>query len=145
MKKDKVRYMIVYGLYPGLKVKQQTKISAASWFSVSFDESLNHHQQKWQMDKNIRYWDGGKNLAQSVYCGLRFVQRPNAVNIKKEVLSAIKDLDMGKFLHLGMDGPSTNWNVLDLINDCQVVSGFKNHWTLVLVHCIFFMVPSKPE
>ena len=37
----------------------------------------------------------------------------------------IKDLDMGKFLNLGMDGPSTNWNVLDLINDHQIASGFQ--------------------
>ena len=37
----------------------------------------------------------------------------------------IKDLDMGKFLNLGMDGPSTNWNVLDLINDHQVANGFQ--------------------
>ena len=32
---------------------------------------------------------------------------------------------MGKFLHLGMDGPSTNWNVLDLINDHQVANEFQ--------------------
>ena len=66
MKKDKARYMIVYGLYPALKAKQQTKINASLWFSVSFDEGLNHHQQKYQMDVNIRYWDGEKNVAQSV-------------------------------------------------------------------------------
>ena len=72
---------------------------------------------------------------------------PNAVSLKEELLNAIKDLDIGKFLHLGMDGPSTNWNVLDLINDHQVANGFQKekHWTLVLVPCIFFMVPSKPE
>ena len=29
MKKDKARYMIVYGLYPSLKSKQQTKINAS--------------------------------------------------------------------------------------------------------------------
>ena len=49
----------------------------------------------------------------------------NAVNLKKEVLNAIKDLDMGKFLHLGMDEPRTNWNVLDLITDNQVAIGFQ--------------------
>ena len=55
MKKDKARYMIVYGLYPSLKSKQQTKINASPWFNVSFDESLNRHQQNCRMDVNIRY------------------------------------------------------------------------------------------
>ena len=125
MKKDKVRYMIVYGLYPALKAKQQTKIHASPWFSVSFDESLNRNQQKCQMDVNIRYWGGEKNVALSVYYDSRFILNPNAVNLTEELLNAIKDLDMGKFLHLGMDGPNTNWNVLDLINDHQVANGFQ--------------------
>ena len=74
-------------------------------------------------------------------------ERPNAVNLKEEILNAIKDLGMGKFLHLGMDGPSTNWNVLDLINDHQVANEFQKilDIVLVLVRYIFFMVPSKPE
>ena len=38
MKKDKAKYVIVYGLYPALKAKQQTKINASPWLSVSFDE-----------------------------------------------------------------------------------------------------------
>ena len=32
---------------------------------------------------------------------------------------------MGKFLHLGMDGPSANWHVLGLINDHQDANGFQ--------------------
>ena len=84
-----------------------------------------------------------KNVAQSVYYDSRFILRSNAVSLKEELLNSIKDLDMGKFLHLGMDRPSTNWNVLALINDHQVVNGFQK--TLVLVPCIFFMVPFKPE
>ena len=64
MKKDKARYMTVYGLYPDIKAKEQTKINASPWFSVALDESLNRHQQKCQMDVNICYWDGKKNVAQ---------------------------------------------------------------------------------
>ena len=75
MKKYKARYMIVYGLYPALKAKQQTRISASPWFSVSFDECLNRHQQKWQMDVKIRYWDGEKNVAQPVYYDSRKAKR----------------------------------------------------------------------
>ena len=42
MKKGNSRY----SLYLALKAKQQTKINLLPWFSVSFNESLNH--QKWQ-------------------------------------------------------------------------------------------------
>ena len=66
MKKDKARYMITYGLYPALKEKQQTKINASPWSTVSFDESLKCHQLKCKMDMDIHYWDGEKNVAQSI-------------------------------------------------------------------------------
>ena len=53
---------------------------------------------------------------------------PDAVNLKEEILNAIKDLDLGKFLHLGMDGLSKRFDsldLLDLINDHQFASGFQ--------------------
>ena len=125
--------MIVHGLYPALKTKQ-TKINASPWFTVSFNESLNRHQQNCQMNVNIGCWAGEKNVAQSVYYDSRFLQRPNAVNIKEEILNAIKDLDMGTFLHPGMDEPNTNWNVLDLINSHQVANGFQK--TLDIGSCL---------
>ena len=124
MKKDKARYLIIYGIFPSLKAQLVCKIKASPWFSVSFDESLNRHQQKCQMDVNIRYWDNEKHIAQSVYYDSKFLLRPNAENLKGAILDAIKELELRKFLHLAMDGPSTNWNVLDLINDHQVASGF---------------------
>ena len=117
MKKDKAKYMIVYGLYPALKVKLQAQINASTWFSVSFDESLNRHQQKCQMDINIRFWGNEKHIAQSVYYDSKFLLRPNEPNLKEEVFNSIEALSMAKFLHLAMDGPSTNWNVLDLVNE----------------------------
>ena len=143
MKKDKARYMIVYGLYPvrsKITKKKKIIITASPWFSVSFNESLNHHQQNCQIDVNIRCWDGEKNVAQSVYYNLRFLQRPNVVNLKEEIMIAIKDLPMGKFLHLGMDGPSTNWNVLDLINHHQVANEFQE--TLNIGSCLLHILHS---
>ena len=62
MKKDKARYMILYGPYPALKTKPQIKINASPWFIVSLSESLNRHQQKCQTDINICCWDGKKVL-----------------------------------------------------------------------------------
>ena len=40
---------------------------------------------------------------------------------------------MAKFLHLAMDGPSTNWNVLDLVNEHLVDNGFLK--TLIIGSC----------
>ena len=107
MKKDKARYMILYGPYPALKTKPQIKINASPWFIVSLSESLNRHHQKCQTDINICCWDGKKSVAQSVYDNSQFLQRSNTVNLKEEILNAIKDLYMGKFLHLGIDPEET--------------------------------------
>ena len=41
MKKYKARYLIVYGLYPALKAKQQANNRRITCFSVSFNEILN--------------------------------------------------------------------------------------------------------
>ena len=67
----------------------------------------------------------------------RFLQKPNAVNLKEKISNAIKDLDVEKSLHLGMDEPSTNWNVLDLIND-QVGNGFQK--ALGIGSCLFHIL-----
>ena len=125
-----VSVTIAYVLYPALKAKQ-----LPSFINITMVHCLFLcRQQKCQMNVNICYWDGGKNVAQSVYYDSQFLQMSNAVNLKKEVLNAIKDLDMGKFLHLGMDEPRTNWNVLDLITDNQVAIGFQKtwHWFLLV-------------
>ena len=55
-------------------------------------------------------------------------------------MNAIKDLPMGKFLHLGMDGSSTNWNVLDLINHHQVANEFQE--TLNIGSCLLHILHS---
>ena len=67
MMKDKSRYLIIYGIFPALKEELISRIKTSPWYSVSFDESLNHQQQKCQMDVNVRYWDNAKHIAQSSY------------------------------------------------------------------------------
>ena len=124
MKKDKAKYMIVYSLYPAFKEKLEVCISSSQWFSVSFDESLNRHQQECQMDVNIRFWDSEKKIAQAVYYDSKFLLRPNAPNLKEAIFDSIKALSLGKFLHLAMDGPSTNWNVLEFVNEYLIDNGF---------------------
>ena len=43
--------------------------------------------------------------------------------MKEEISTSIKVLDSRKFLQLAMDGPTTNWNVLDIIDDERVANG----------------------
>ena len=124
MRKDKSRYFILYGIYPVFKDNLIRDINLSLWFSVSFDESFNKQQQKCQMDVNIRYWNHHKNIAETSYLTSRVLLRPNAENLSEELFISIGELDKGKFLHLAMDGPSTNWLVLDLVDNRLVDDGF---------------------
>ena len=123
--KDNVRYMVIYGLFPAFKRKLKTMINTSSWISVSFDESHNVHQQKCQMDVNVRYWNDKTNCAETSYFNSKFLLRPNATNLTNAVLESIDGLDQSKFLHLSMDGPTTNWNVLQMVDDHLVESGYR--------------------
>ena len=101
-------------------------INTSPWYSVSFDESLNKDQQKCLMDVNIRCWNDETNIAENSYLGSKFLLRPNAENLKCELVASILGLDLAKFIQLSMDGPNTNWNVLNLVNSHLVENGHKN-------------------
>ena len=60
------------------------------------------------------------------YLDSKFLLRPNAKNLKCELVASITGLDMAKFLQLLMDGPNTNWNVLNLVSNHLVENGYKN-------------------
>ena len=85
-------------------------INNLPWYFVSFDESLNKNQQKCQMDVNLRYWNDEKDIAETSYLDSKFLLRPNAENLKCELVALITGLDMTKFLELLMDG------LLNLVN-----------------------------
>ena len=124
--KDKVRYMIIYGVYSAFKENLKSMINSFPWYSVSFDESLSKNQQNCQMDVNLRYWNDEKNIVETSYLDSKVLLRPSAENLKCELVASITGLDMAKFLQLSMDGPNTNWNVLNLVSNHLVESGYKN-------------------
>ena len=76
------------------------------------------------MDVNIRFWNDHKKIVESAYLTSRMLMRPNAPNLLDEILISIKELDKNKFLHLAMDGPSTKWKVLDLLDGTLCDGGF---------------------
>ena len=67
LERDKVRHMIIYGIYPAFKQKLKNMINNPPWYSVSFDESLKKTQQKCQINVNLRHWNHKKNIAETSY------------------------------------------------------------------------------
>ena len=91
-------------------------IKSSLSYSVSFDESLNHHLQEEQMNVQVRYWDPETVQAVTRYLASRFFRRPNANKIREEQHEGLKPLDE-KMIMLPMDGPNTNWEVLNKVKD----------------------------
>ena len=133
MKIDKAGYMIVYDLYPTLKVKNK-KIyhpgSVSLWMKVW---TIINKNAKWMWTFAIGIVK--KNVTQLLYYDSQFLQRPNAVCLKEEIVNSVEDVDMRKFLHLGRDRPRAKWNVLDKWPpSCQWVSKNIGHWFLFVVY-----------
>ena len=82
-----------------------------------FDESLNHHLQDEQMDMHVRFWNNDIAQVQTRYLESRFFKRPNAEKIHEELLSGMSLLPTKNMTMLSMDGPHTNWKVLDLLKN----------------------------
>ena len=117
LKKDKARYFIVYGIFPSFQRTVISNIRNSLLFSLSFDESYNRDKKMCQMDVNIRFWNNIKNIAETSYLTSKFLLRPNAQNLKEDIFASLEPLEKGKFIHLSMDGPTVNWNVLQLVDD----------------------------
>ena len=57
LSRTKCSYYLVFGLAPYFKETLIESIKSSPSYSVSFDESPNHHVQEEQMDVQVRYWD----------------------------------------------------------------------------------------
>ena len=80
-----------------------------------FDESMNKILQEEQMDLSVRYWDVNTNKVMSKYFNSKFFLRANADNISNGIVEGIGGLQFSKCIHLSMDGPSTNWSVMEKV------------------------------
>lgn len=108
MHKDKLSYVITYGLGPYLQKELAYIIRSCEYYAVSFDESLNKIAQKEQMDLVVRYWTGEKintNYLTSVFLnGATAVDLLNAFKCTFENLS----LSLKRIIQISMDGPNVN-------------------------------------
>lgn len=120
--KTKCAYLINFGLSPFFKLELVNCIKSSPYFIASFDESLNQVTQNEQMDIQIRFWNESTGLAETRYLDSKFLKRPNAENLTTELNNALGELPTKNMLQLSMDGPRTNWNVLELLNNQRSVS-----------------------
>ena len=117
LSRTKCTYLINFGLAPYFRQELLDSIKTSPYFVASFDESLNRVLQDEQMDIQIRFWNESENLVSTRYFYSKFLKRPNAENLVSELNSSLSELPVKNMLQLYMDGPSTNWKVLELLNN----------------------------
>ena len=68
------------------------------------------------MDIQIRFWDTQNHCVKTRYYDSRFLYRPNAVNFYQCINTGTRQLPKQQMIQLSMDGPNTNWKVLEKFN-----------------------------
>ena len=91
-------------------------VQKSPFFTVSFDKSLNKVLQNEQMDTQVRFWHENSVQAKTRYFDSQFLLRPKPNNLLKSFTTAVKDLSQEKLIQLSMDGPPSNWSVLDKLS-----------------------------
>lgn len=108
LQRDKVGYLIVYGIAPFFKQELLKKLNESEFFVIGFDESLNKVAQKQQMDLNVRFWDKETNEVCTRYLNSVFLGRTTALDILNSFKEGLQPLDLKKILQVSMDGPNVN-------------------------------------
>ena len=117
LSKTKCGYIINFGLAPYFKEHLLKSLRVSPYFVLSFDESFNQTLQEEQMDLQLRYWEDSLSQVCTRYFDSHFLKRPNAKNLVDALLLSLSKLTPERLLQLSMDGPSTNWKVLDLLDE----------------------------
>ena len=96
-----------YGLGPYFKEELVKTVKASSYFSRSFDETLNGEIQEEQLDMpyHITYWDDNRKEVCSRYLDIHFLRCPNAQNILNLLQHSLNELLPQYMIQLSMDGP----------------------------------------
>jgi hypothetical protein len=110
MKKDKVSYVITYGLAPyfrGLLIQKLNNLDNVPYYSVAIDESLNKISQCAQMDVIIRFYD---ETLETRYLTSIFPPKCDAETLLKTFTTALETLNLSlhNIIQLSTDGPNVN-------------------------------------
>ena len=121
-----------------------TQVKASPHYTISFDESLNTKLQECQMDIIVRYWDAESAEVKVRYLDLKFMLRPNEVNLSKLITESICEVDGGwKLLQMSMDGPHVNWSVKSFMDKARAENSSCHILILEAVDCMLSTVPFK--
>ena len=108
MLKDKLSYVINFGIAPYITDMLIENIKQSTIFSIGFDESFNETLQKCQMYFVVRYWDNVKSEVSVRYLNSKFLGHATALDITHEFNEDIKELNKAQLLQISMAGPSVN-------------------------------------
>lgn len=117
LQKDKISYMIVYGLAPYFHGRLKAELKDCEYFVLSFDESINKVAQKQQMDICVRFWDSKVNQVSARYLTSVFLHHTTGEDLLEALKKGLEDLDLMKIIQLSMDGPNVNFKVLRLLKE----------------------------
>ena len=119
LSKTKCGYYINFGLAPYYRHILNEDIKRSPFYTAIFDETLNQMVQEEQMDVFIRYWSEDNQMVVTRYFESKFMRRPNTENIVEAMENSLESHSLPKtnLIHIGMDGPSTNWAVLDQLSE----------------------------
>ena len=83
--KDKLKYVVNYGIAPYFTQLLKEQVSSSEWFVVSYDESLNEVIQESEMDLVIRFWDSCLNRVQVRQWNFMFLGHATAIDLLKAI------------------------------------------------------------
>ena len=112
--KTKCSYLVCFGLAPYFHDKLMSNLRQSGVvYAFSFDESVNRVLQSEQMDVIICFWDNQENKVCSRYFDSRFLGHATAQNFLENLKGSLDKLNPAGLIQISMDGPNTNWKLLD--------------------------------
>ena len=109
----KTSYLLCFGIAPYLRETLISSIRSSPSYVVCFDESLNKICHEEQMDVVVRYIQGHRVVSR--YLCSQFLGHTRAADIVDAFKDATKELNPAKMLQVSMDGPATNYKMLELL------------------------------
>lgn len=131
IKKDKLSYIITYGLALYYQNELVKGVLNASCYAISIDESLNKISCQAQMDIIVRFWNDTANKLCTRYLTSLFLEKCNAENMHSALITALNNfgLKLGKIIQVSMDGPNVNIALFKLLRE-YLSNPEPNNWKL---------------
>ena len=113
MSGTKLSYLINFDMAPHFRQLLVDEINCCSFFTMSFDESLNKVTQTSQMDLTVRFWNTTENQVSARYWDSKFLGYTRVDNVLAKFNDSMRTLDPNNMIQVSMDGPSTNWKFIE--------------------------------